>query len=122
MNAVLGYVNQYRNEVGIQPLTLDDSLSLAASVRSLEMGWSTKFSHTRPNNTDCFSVADELGINYYTIGENIAYGYWDSYSVSNGWRNSPDHYKNMISSNFNKIGIGIANVNGQIYWTQIFTN
>lgn len=122
INDVLGYVNQYRNEVGISPLTLDNSLNIAASIRALEMGWSRKFDHTRPNGTMCFSVIDELGIGYYTVGENIAYGYWDAASVSEGWKNSPGHYANMISSDYNKIGIGMANVNGNYYWVQLFTN
>ena len=86
------------------------------------MAWSDTFSHTRPNGSSCFSVVDELGIGYYAIGENIASGYYDAASVSNGWKNSPGHYRNMISTNFGKIGIGVANVNGRIYWTQIFTN
>lgn len=122
INAVLGYVNQYRSEVGLSPLILDDSLNLAASIRALEMGWSRKFDHTRPNGTMCFSVIDELGIGYYVVGENIASGYTDAASVSNGWKNSPGHYANMISSDFGKIGVGLANINGTYYWVQLFTN
>ena len=122
INAVLEYVNQYRNEVGISPLVLDTSLNLAASIRALEIGLSRKFEHTRPNGTMCFSVIDELGIDYYTVGENIASGYWDAASVSNGWKKSPDHYANMISNVFGKIGIGVANINGTYYWVQLFTN
>ena len=122
INEVLSYVNQYRSEVGAAPLSLDSSLNLAATIRSLEMAWSDIFSHTRPNGSTCFSVADELGIGYYSMGENIAYGYYDAASVSEGWKNSPGHYQNMISTDFGKIGIGVANVNGRIYWTQLFTN
>ncbi len=122
INSVLNYVNQYRNEVSVQPLVLDQSLTVAAEIRALEMGWANYFSHTRPNGTSCFSVVDELGISYYAIGENIASGYWDAASVSNGWRNSPGHYANMVSSDFSKIGIGVANVNGTYYWVQLFTN
>lgn len=122
INSVLQYVNQYRSEVGVSALTLDSSLTLAAEIRALEMGWSNKFDHTRPNGSSCFSVVDELGISYYSLGENIAYGYWDAASVSNGWKNSPGHYSNMISSNFSRIGIGVVNVNGRYYWVQIFAN
>lgn len=122
INSVLGYVNQYRSEVGAPQITLDYSLTVAAEIRALEMGWADYFSHTRPNGSSCFSVVDELGIGYYAVGENIAYGYWDAASVSDGWRNSPGHYSNMISTNFSKIGIGMANVNGSYYWVQLFTN
>lgn len=121
LNEVLNYVNKYRSEVGVEPLTLDYNLTVAAEIRSLEMAWSTNFSHTRPNGTMCFSVLDELGILYFTVGENVAYGYTNAASVSEGWKNSPGHYSNMISADFTKIGIGVAVVNGTYYWTQIFS-
>lgn len=121
-NSVLNYVNGYRSEVGVENLSLDSQLSLAATIRALEMAWSNKFSHDRPNGSSCFSVLNDLGINYYTVGENIAWGYWDAASVSEGWKNSPGHYANMISSNFSKIGIGYAVVDGERYWVQIFTD
>ena len=122
LNEVLNYVNKYRSEVGAEPLTLDYNLTVAAEIRSLEMAWSTNFSHTRPNGSSCFSVLDELGISYFTLGENVAYGYTNAVSVSEGWKNSPGHYANMISSDYTKIGIGYAVVNGTYYWTQIFSN
>lgn len=121
-NSVLNYVNGYRSEVGVENLSLDTNLSIAATIRALEMAWSNKFSHDRPNGSSCFSVLNDLGINYYSVGENIAWGYWDAASVSEGWKNSPGHYANMISSNFSKIGIGYAVVDGERYWVQIFTN
>ena len=121
-NSVLNYVNGYRSEVGVENLSLDTNLSIAATIRALEMAWSNKFSHDRPNGSSCFSVLNDLGINYFSVGENIAWGYWDAASVSEGWKNSPGHYANMISSNFSKIGIGYAVVDGERYWVQIFTN
>ena len=70
---MLGYVNQLRATEGASPLVLDYNLNVAATVRSLELGWSRQFSHTRPNGTQCFTVLDELGINYMAAGENIYY-------------------------------------------------
>lgn len=121
-NSVLNYVNGYRSEVGVENLSLDTNLSIAATIRALEMAWSNKFSHDRPNGSSCFSVLNDFGISYYSAGENIAWGYWDAASVSEGWKNSPGHYANMISSDFSKIGVGYAVVDGERYWVQLFTN
>lgn len=121
-NEVLTYVNTYRAEVGKQNLTLDSNLSLAATIRALEMAWSGKFSHTRPNGSSCFTVLKDLNISYSATGENIAYGYSSAVAVSEGWKNSSGHYQNMISANYNKIGIGMAKLNGSIYWVQLFSN
>ena len=120
-SSVVSYVNMYRSEVNVSPITMDNNLNIAASVRALEMGWSKNFSHDRPNGTSCFTVLDDLGIVILSAGENIAAGYYDAASVSNGWKNSPGHYSNMISADFNKIGVGMATVDGTTYWVQIFS-
>ncbi|CAG7840952.1 CAP domain-containing protein [Clostridium haemolyticum] len=41
----------------------------------------------------------------------------------NQWKNSPRHYKNMVSLNFNEIGFRISiTENDKIYATQGFVN
>jgi len=120
-NEILTSVNSLRNEVGAKPLVLDDNISLAATIRAMEMAYSKKFSHTRPNGSQCFTVLNELGISYWLAGENIAYGQTTSSMVMNSWRNSEGHYKNIIGANFTKIGVGYFKYNGNTYWVQLFT-
>lgn len=120
INEVYEITNNYRSLVGVPSLTLDSSLVEAANIRTKEL--SDSFSHTRPNGSSCFTVLSELGISYGTAGENIAAGYSSSQSVMEGWRSSSDHYQNIISSKFKKIGIGVNIINNQYYWVQIFSN
>lgn len=120
INQVLKKVNEYRSEVDAEPLLLDHDLSVAASIRALELGYGL-FSHTRPNGSDCFTVIDELNYVYYALGENIASGYKTANDVSLGWKNSQGHYENMISSDFHKIGIGVVKTD-QFYWVQMFSD
>ena len=120
LNQVVNYTNQYRSEAGVSALKYDSSLSLAATIRALEMGWANKFSHTRPDGRSCFTVLNDLGISYYTSGENIAWGYGSAKTVSEGWKKSSGHYANMVNSSFTKIGVGYASVNGNSYWVQLF--
>ena len=123
-NEVLTLVNQIRAEVGVHPLTLDTTLCQAATMRSLEMNYSTQFSHTRPNGTVCFSVFDTFPTSYSSAGENIAAGYSSAAAVVEGWKNSPGHYQNMINEDYNKLGVGMSDYSFGygIYWTQLFTN
>lgn len=121
INQVINYTNQYRSEVGAPDLTYDYNLSLAATIRALEMGWANKFSHTRPNGSSCFTIFSDLGIQYYIAAENIAGGYGSAKAVSEGWKNSSGHYSNMINPNHTKIGVGLAIVNGYYYWVQLFS-
>lgn len=118
INGVLNYTNIFRDEVGVEKLDLDPNLSIAATIRSMEMAYSGKFSHTRPNGTSCFTVLNKEG----NFGENIAIGQRSAESVSTSWRNSQGHYGNMIDANFKKIGIGVFKFDGSFYWTQIFSN
>ena len=123
-NEVLALVNEIRAEAGVQPLTLDTTLCQAATMRSLEMNYSQQFSHTRPSGETCFSVFHTYGIGYGTAGENIAAGQRTPESVVNAWENSQGHYENMINANFNKLGVGMSNMQMGygIYWTQLFTD
>lgn len=127
INSVVSYVNSYRDEANTNSvegvadrgqLTLDSNLCTAACVRAVEMAYSGKFSHTRPDGSSCFSVGNDFGI--YIYGENIAMGYTSAKSVSEGWKNSSGHYSNMIMPYYSKIGVGVANIDGTYYWVQLF--
>ena len=117
---ILRLTNQYRKEKGIAALLLDSKLSSAAQKRATELV-STP-SHTRPNGTSCFTVLDEYGIDSWSCGENIAYGQSNGTAAAQWWRNSSGHYKNMTSTEFNKIGIGAYYSGSRWYWVQLFTN
>ncbi len=117
---VLQLVNQERAKAGLSSLTSERSLTAAANVRAKESRQS--FSHTRPNGTSFSTALKEHGVSYRTSGENIAYGQRSPEEVVNGWMNSPGHRANILNASFNKIGIGVYQQNGTIYWSQLFTN
>ena len=119
-NEMLSYVNGYRSEVNASPLSIDDDLNLAASIRAIEMAYSKKFSHFRPDGNMCYSIAEDLNLNVNSMGENIAYGQKTAAGVSEVWRNSDGHYGNMISTMFTRVGFGKYTLNGKTYWVQIF--
>lgn len=119
-NEVLQLVNNERANHGLPALSGDSKLTSAANKRAVEIV--SNFSHTRPNGTSCFTVFDEFGINSQTGGENIAYGQRTPSEVVTGWMNSEGHRANILSSKFGKLGVGVYEQNGVIYWTQLFTN
>jgi len=117
---VLRLVNVERSKQGLSPLTTTTTLKAAADKRAQETAVS--FSHTRPNGTTFSTVLKEYGISYRTAGENIAYGQRTPQEVVTAWMNSSGHRANILNGNFNKIGIGVYQKNGVIYWSQLFTN
>ena len=124
-NEMLKYVNEYRAEVGAEPLVVDRNLSIAATIRAMEIAYGNKFSHTRPDGRECFSIYDELGLHASAEAENIAAGTAGAKATAQNWRNSETHYTNMIYSGFKKIGIGYFKENASQYtynWVQLFSN
>lgn len=124
---IVKYTNQYRKKAGQKDLVLDTTLTRAACYRSLEMAKTNNLSHTRPDGTRCFTILSDYKVSYMATGENIAYtskGYGvNAKVVSQMWYNSTGHRANMLNSRFKKIGIGIAVAdNGDIYYTQLFTD
>ena len=123
-NEVLTLVNQIRAAANVPPLTLDVALCQAATMRTVEMNYSGKFDHTRPDGTSCFTALDAFGVNAGAKGENIAAGHPTPAKVVEGWKNSSGHYANMVHPSFTKLGVGMSNENigYGIYWAQLFTN
>ena len=117
---VLRLVNIERSKAGLSSLSTNATLKAAADKRAQETV--TSFSHTRPNGSKFSTVLQEYGISYRTAGENIAYGQRSPQEVVNGWMNSPGHRANILNGSFNKIGIGVYQSRGVIYWSQLFTN
>lgn len=118
---ILELVNQERAKVGVSPLTLDQQLSNAANVRAEEI--TEYFSHSRPDGSSFSSVLDELSINYYCCGENIAVGCPTAEFTVQQWIKSPGHYGNIIDPNYTKLGVGYyynANSAYGHHWVQLF--
>lgn len=113
---VLYYCNLEREKAGIAPLALDDKLCSAAGVRAVEI--TKSFEHKRPDGRSCFTAMDEAGCSYSNAGENIAWGYSSAKDVVEGWMNSPGHKANILSSDFNRLGVGKSGTS----WVQMFSN
>lgn len=116
VSAVLDLVNELREKKGRSPLSLDPALCEAAQVRAKELA--ELFSHTRPDDSEFISVLEDKGIDYKTVGENIAQGQETPDEVFDSWRNSSGHYQNMINKDFGKIGIGYDPQSNS--WVQLF--
>ena len=63
----------------------------------------------------------EFGIAYQLSGENLAFGQADANEVLQSWMNSPGHRANILTKDFDGIGVGLFFYQGQAYWTQLFT-
>lgn len=119
---VVELVNAERSKNGLAPLTLDNSVSKVARVKSQDMATNNYFSHTSPTYGGAGQMLTQFGVKWSAYGENIASGQKTPQQVVDAWMNSSGHRANILSSNFTKIGVGYAtNSKGTPYWTQMFT-
>ena len=112
---VLDLHNWTRAEYGLQPLCVHHALTEAARAHSQEMLDGDYFGH---ESSDGGTVEGRLerfgytsyGYSYWAIGENIGWG--TGYKGLpdhrfDEWMASSDHYPNILSEDFDEIGIGV---------------
>jgi uncharacterized YkwD family protein len=115
---VVDLTNQERAKNGLPALKVDLTLSKMAHEKSRDMSTNGYFSHTSPTYGSPFDMMKKYGISYRYAGENIAMGQRTPEEVVKAWMNSEGHRKNILSSNFNYIGVGYVSQGN--YWTQEF--
>lgn len=115
---VLRLVNVERSRVGLSPLKFAKDLVASAYVRAVELP--TKFSHTRPDGSKCFTAMAKRG---HILGENLAGGQTSPKQVVQAWMDSKSHRENILNPEFTELGVVYyykANSKYKHYWVQHF--
>lgn len=111
---VFKLVNTERMKAGLQPYKYDLRLEKAAMVRAKEI--TVKFSHTRPDGRDSYSVVYEAGVGCPS-GENIGMGTASAEYMMTLWMNSTGHQAAILSRSTTHIGVGYY----LGHWVQLFS-
>ncbi len=127
--------NVKRAEEGLEPLPLLKPMKsvpyLSDKARERARETIFKFSHYRPRwdgkeddmDNLFITIVDENLIPYSGAGENIAAGFDNAKATFNQWKESPGHWKAIISPSYTHIGVGCAfdeNSTYKYYWAQLF--
>ena len=110
----------------LQTLAYDYSLERTAMLRAAEIA--TKFSHSRPNGDNGpWNAWDDSTCFWYAQGENLAGNSSNSARTAFVQLREDDykyagqgHRRNMLSADFNRVGIGHVFYNGIHYWVKTF--
>ena len=104
--------NQVRTEQGLNNLTTNEQLNLAAANKVKAIFANQYFSHTGKNGEKFSSWIKEAGYtNYEIVGENLALGYFDQQAMMDAWMASPKHKENIVSPLYKEIGMAAATGN-----------
>jgi uncharacterized protein YkwD len=111
---VINYVNDARRKSGLKELWTDSEWDAWANTRAKELA--KQYSHRRPNGEDWTYAIDD----YFTIGENIAFGQTSGINFYRAFYNSPQHRDTMMCPDAVGIAVGIyIDSNGTPYCAMI---
>jgi len=111
VNELLTITNQRRQEQGLQPLKLNNELSVAAAEKAKYMFANNYWAHIAPDGTTPWYFIKNAGYEYLYAGENLARGFTTAPDVVQAWMNSPSHRENMLSKNYDEIGFAVSSGN-----------
>lgn len=127
---VVELTNQERAKLGLSPLKRIDALNESARYHAADMNIDDYFSHDtydRSNGSlqevcNTWDRIEHFYTNWLALAENIAAGQRSPEMAMDGWMNSPDHYHNIMSSNYWEIGSGYfaGDATYRFYWVQNF--
>jgi uncharacterized protein YkwD len=116
---LLGLVNEYRNEHGVDRLngdTIFHDVAYQRNIKNSEIVGYPYISHT--GFVEAIQPIVSIGL---TAGENLGYGYTSINSVFNAWIKSDGHRQNLLATKWLYTGISIyVDDNGNKYYCQIF--
>lgn len=124
--AIYNIVNEERTKMGLSPLAYNSTMEKYARIKSQDMGDKNYFSHEDLNGNMITSKMEADGVSYRAWGENIAYigGSVDANTLAQqfmtNWMNSAGHRANILSTDFDSIGVGVYKVGNKVYATQEF--
>ncbi len=134
---IIDITNAERAKEGLAPLRHNSSLEKAAQIHSDDMQAQDYFNHNSQDGRkplDRITTAGYLVPFFecncsksYSTGENIAKGQDTAAFAMQTWMDSPGHRANILSPDFDEIGIGISKITDAnegnwigYYWVQNF--
>jgi uncharacterized protein YkwD len=116
---VVALVNVERVARKLAPLAHDERLLRAARRHASDMAAGNFLDHTGSDGSNAGQRIDDADYDWFTWGENIAFGYPNPASVVAAWMNSSGHRANILNPSFVHIGVGHVD-DGADFWSQAF--
>jgi hypothetical protein len=100
-------INRARQENNLPAVSLNNTLNETAGYKIDDMLANNYFEHTSPGGVTPWFWFKKAGYNYAYAGENLAIDFVETKDVFSAWMASPAHRDNILSPNFNEIGLAV---------------
>ena len=115
LDDIISLANEARKEKNISPIVRNEKLMTSALIKAQDMKDNEYFEHVSPSGLDMSYFVGEAGYGYSTVGENLAEGYFSAQDVHIAWMNSEGHRENILSPDFEEIGVAVLEINKDGY-------
>lgn len=107
-----------REKAGITT-TLQKKLDIEEEVMQRAVEISTKFSHTRPDGTEFYTI---YGVSKnFNYAENIAAGPKSPAEALKSWMNEDNYRESILNDKYTGLAVGVyRDASGRLYWVQCF--
>lgn len=106
---VLDQTNAERQKQGLSVLHYNAVLSQSATAKAEDMFANNYWAHNSPQGKTPWDFIKAAGYQYSIAGENLARDFYDTETLMKAWMNSPTHRENILSPQYQEIGIGVVN-------------
>lgn len=106
---VFRLTNVTRSENGVLALKESFLLNTIAEERAKDMFEKQYFGHISPTGEKVSDIAQRIGYRYKRLGENLGGGsFLNNQKIIDGWMQSPGHRKNLLSKDYEEIGVAVV--------------
>jgi len=112
-------LNRERASQGLAQLKWDDALASAARQHAEAMAVRNTLGHQLPSEPSLPARVGKAGVQFISLSENVAQGPTAA-NISEQWMHSPSHRANVLDTDMDTVGIGVAERNGILFGTADF--
>ena len=114
-------VNEARRNQGRSPLRWNDSLAAAARRHALAMAEHRSAQHGFEGEPSLSVRVKQEGAHFVWLSENVTQGP-EAELIHTQFMKSPDHRTNILDADMNSIGVGVVEVEGQMFAVEDFAD
>lgn len=105
---VIQWTNSQREKYGSSSLIENEKLNIMAEVKVQDMFKNQYFAHYSPAGVGAKDLAESIGYEFISIGENLALGnFQNDEMLVQGWMDSPGHRENILNESYQEIGVAV---------------
>lgn len=117
--SLLDAVNRERRQEGLPLFKWDEALAGAARKHAAQMAEQNSLSHQFPGEPGLAARVGQAGVRHSWLAENIAEG-TSADDIHQQFMKSPNHRANILDSDMDTVGIGVAQAQGKWFAVEDF--